>query len=108
MPGINEENMYDSLGPGKFEGSGGRLLSKLYEIGASGMADGDVGDSAENGAFWLFNGARIKGIRRPICAVVGEDSNGFLYLEEFRSSAEVKKRWAEIEAEDAQADLRRE
>lgn len=96
---ITEANLYDSLGPGKFEGHGGRLIAELYDIGLDTGADAELGDAQDIGFYEKFDGVKIPGVRRKIYAVLMENSNGNLYLSEYKTGGELRKAWEKLERE---------
>jgi hypothetical protein len=96
---LSEFNLYDSLGPGKFEGAGGRLERALYDAGMESGADKELGDVSTFGYSQLFLDLHLKGIRRPIYAILYEDSDGNLGFHEFDSEADALAAWARVEKE---------
>jgi hypothetical protein len=83
--------------PGKFEGET-RLAEVLYEASMSGWQDAEEGDVEHLGWYAMFDGIKLKGIRKPVYAVLRTDNSGFVYLTEFKTSAAVRKEWSEVEA----------
>lgn len=96
---LTEFNLYDSLGPGKFEGAGGRLERALYDAGMESGADKELGDVSTFGYSQLFLDLHLQGIRRPIYAILHEDSDGNLGFQEFDSEGAAKEGWARVEKE---------
>lgn len=82
-----------SPGPGKFEGSG-ELGEFLYDLDA----DEETGSVQENGTwFGLFNGVSFEG--QQVYAILSEDSQGFVDVEEFPDEEELLQAWREVEDE---------
>ncbi len=106
-----------SYGPGKFNTYTDRHLYELTLIGC----DDETGSVDENGRWYGLligpdlayqgasdtpdvdlNEAEVTFLEAVEAAIVTEDSNGFVYVDEFYDVAEARSAWAEIEAEVAE------
>jgi len=86
--------------PGKFESSG-PLGELLYDLSLESWQDDELGDAIEYG-LWaaLFRNLEVKDKRTgkvlKIHAILSEDSEGFVYVDEYDSQKELMKAWRRL------------
>ncbi len=90
-----------STGPGKFEATTD-LGEYLYELSLESGHDDELGDSETFGWYALFDGVEIEnenGEQETIYAILKEDSQGFITVDEYDDHEILMEEWNNLQEE---------
>ena len=90
------EDLWQSPGPGKFEGRGGKLAEKIYDVVMNGFQEEQLGEEGF-GAYDLVVTDEYPDYGQAF--ILHGDSQGFVGVMAYDTEAEARKVWAGLEKE---------